>query len=628
MRNKQIFIISAAVLLVSAWLWHSLAFADTLSARAVVSDSNVFVGEPFTLQIRVSGSQSPDLPDLSHLKGFSVTFQGGSENSIRSITIVNGHMTKNIQQGYIFSYQLIPLHAGSLIIGPIAVYSGRQRAVTQPVMITAGTAAPGNSDFKLRIVLSKTRCYVGEPVTLTVTWYLGKNVKNADFTLPLLGRTRRFFVAAPRVNTTNSMQYYRVALGSGQVIAKKGEEELNGRTYTTLTFRRILIAKNPGSFRIDSATVSFSALVGYRHQNPFGNNFFSNFFQNFNGNMGFGQQGVYRKMIVASNPLTLDVLKLPNTGQPSDFSGLVGEYHIEDSALPTHVSMGDPITLTVTLSSPDYLKPVELPPLKEQPALSRDFKIPDERAVGEISGNKKIFTQTIRPLRAGIRRIPPIVLSYFDTRTGTYKTAKTAPISISVKATRIVTAQNAVGPANPIPSGNAVKTRSAGIARNYDNDGVLTRQVLDPVAWLRSPRGIGTLVLPPVLYVLLFVSTWLFRRQMADPMGRQAKKAGAGLTKAITEARHAGAQQARIMILEGFKTYLGNKLRMPAGALTFHDIRTPLEQKGVDVETLSGLKRLFSDCEAACYASVASVGDAAETIELAVMLLKKLEKIL
>ena len=625
--NKHHKIIVGMVLL----MWMSLcgfitsAYAGSLSAKVAISSDDVFVGEPFTLQIQVSGSDSPQKPDLSAIDGFNVAYQGGSQNSSSSITIINGKMTKNIRKGYVFSFQLTPLREGTLTIPSLMVHSGGDMAMTRPVSIRVKKPME-TDDFKLRLHLSKTRCYVGEPVILSVTWYLGSDVQNADFTVPVLTKTDQFYIADPGVNTNSGKQYYRIPLGSGQVIAEKGTGKLAGKTFSTLSFEKVLIPKRSGLISIDPATVSCRALVGYRKQrNPFNDDFFSNFFNNDR----FGRRGVYQQTVVPSNALTLKVLDLPEAGRPSDFSGLVGEYHIEAAATPTAVNVGDPITLTVALSGPDYLEPVELPSLSNQKALVNAFKIPGERASGEISGNKKIFTQTIRPLRADIKEIPPIRLSYFDPRSGTYKTARTAAIPLTVSQTRIVTAQDAEGISAPIPAGNDVKTWMGGIAHNYEDISVLDNQILNPISWLRSFRGAATVMVPPILYLILFFASVIYRRKKKDPMGGQAKKAGSKLAKAIHNAKQEKTiQQSRAVILDAFKTYLGDKLRIPAGALIFNDVAGPLSQKGVAPETLDDLKTLFSECEAARYGQ-ARPDDSVDKIgEQAFNILKKLEKLL
>jgi BatD DUF11 like domain len=624
--HKRLSILIAFLCSIELFLGPSAVSAAALSASAAVAKSDVYVGEPFTFQIQVSGSESPAQPDLSHIDGFNVTFQGGSQNSSTSIQIINGRMTQNVRQGYIFSYQLTPLRKGRLLIPAVKVTANGDTASTAPIRITA--REPEETDaFKLHMTLSKTRCYVGEPVILTVTWYLGGDVQSAGFTFPFLENNDYFSIVDQKTNPSSDKQYFRIPLNDGEVIAEKGQGKLNGRAYGTLIFEKVLIPQESGNVAIDPATVSFRMLVGYRRRNsPFNDDFFHNFLNDRFFNMD--REGVYKQFVVPSNAVSLKVLDLPTNDRPSDFSGLVGSYHMTAAARPTSVNVGDPITLTIALSGPQYLEPVQLPPLTEQPALSRDFKIPTERAIGEISGDEKIFTQTIRPLRPDVKEIPPITLSYFDTDSRTYRTVETQAIPLAVSATRVVTAKDAEGISTPVPTGSDVETYAGGIAHNYEDRGVLSNQMHNPVLWLASAWGIGTLAVPPALYLLLFTGSVFYRRKKADPIGNRAKAARSRLIKALDRAKRAQTpQQAKIDMLDAVKTYLGSKLRMPVGgALTFIDVGDRLARKGVDEETLDILRAFFKDCEAARYGS-ATDGDDVEGMLGAVQdLVKRLEK--
>ncbi len=621
------FRLSAYFLLVFLWGTSASSHAQSLSAQAAVSDVEVFVGEPFTLEIQVSGSDAPEQPDMSHMDGFEITFQGGSQNSSSSIQIINGQVTQNIRKGYIFSYQVIPLREGNLIIPAISVKSGTETALTRPISIKAIKPVE-TDDFKLRLILSKTSCYVGEPIVLTITWYMGSNVQSPVFTLPVMGQKEMFFIADPKSTPRPQTKYYRIPLGDEEVIAAAGQGELDGRPFTTLTFQKVLIPKKPGVVSIPPGTVSFKALTGYqRQQNPFGDDFFSQFFQN--DPFGMGKRGVYKQRVIPSNALDLTVRDLPGEGRPSNFSGLVGEYRIEANAEPTTVNVGDPITLTIRISGPEYLEPVEMPPLSNMPDFIKDFKVPTDRSTGEISGTQKIFTQTIRPLHSYVTQIPPIQLSYFDTRTETYKTALTQAIPLSVTPTRIITANDAEGTDRPLTHARDVENWTAGIAHNYEDESVLAPQIIDPLEWFTSLRGILVMVMPPVFYGVLYIGVFLHRRRGSDPLTRRAKTAYSRLTKSLkSAAQHVNAPHDRmVMILEALKIYLGDILKIPSGALTYPDVHDRLLQKGVDSETLGTLQRIFSECEAARYGNTATTQSAEETLRITIDLAKKLEKI-
>ncbi len=599
--------------------------ADPLRATAVAERKDVFIGEPFIFQIRVSGSEHPERPDVSNIKDFSVTFQGGQQNSRRSVTIINGRVTRNVQEGYVFSYRLTPKRMGRVVIPAITISAGGQSVRTEPVIITVRKPVE-TDDFKLRLSLSKGHCYVGEAVTVTVTWYIGKDVRDFSFTLPLLDNDA-FDFADPRIDKRPGRKLYRIPLGGGTVIGVKGKGSLGGRDYATITFRKILIPKRSGDFRFDPATVCCSALSGFeRSRGMFDDDFFSNFFNS--DFFGQGRRGIYRTVVVPSNSLRLRVSDLPSEGRPANFAGHVGEYHIRDSATPTDVNVGDPITLTITLSGPDYLENVKLPPLRQDPRFTKNFKIPSERASGEISGRSKIFTQTIRALRPDVREIPAIELPFFDPRAGKYRIARTKPIPLHVRQTRVVTALDAEGRSDEQTAGGSeIETWTEGIAFNYDDATVLENQRLEPSSWFQTPLWFCLLVGPPAVCLLLLAGTTLVRRRKADPLKTRARKAYGALVRSLKAARHASSGgDSCDLILRGFQSYLGNRLRVSTGALTFNDVRDKLAAEDIDPGVLERLRILFEKCEAGRYAGTLGISDAVSLAEEAILLAKDLEK--
>jgi hypothetical protein len=601
------------------------ALAAHFLAQAAVEKTSVFTGEPFIFQIQVSGSDHPEKPDIPNIAGFTVESQGGRLNSSTSVTIVNGRVSQAVRQGYIFSYRLTPKHAGLLVIPSIAVHSDGQTTHTQRVEIHVSRPKE-IKNFKLHLSLSKTHCYIGEPVILQVTWYLGSDVKNFHFTLPVLEKKDLFYFENPKIDTTSGGPYYRIPLGDGEVIGAKGRGNIGVRNYATLTFKKVMFPKKAGDITIDPASVACEVLTGYRRQcDPFGDDFFSDFFKDDFFNLR--RQGVYQKAVVPSNTLDLRVSDLPAEGQPVGFSGLVGTYHIEAVAQPKEISVGDPVTLQIVLSGPDYLEHVTLPPLNQQPALKRDFKIPDERAAGEIAGTTKVFTQTIRPLRPGIQEIPSIELSYFDTSAGKYAIARTDPIPLKVNAARVVTAQDAEGAVTASSAGSKVQTWSQGIAYNYEDMSVLENQIHDPVAWLKYPWAITSLAIPPALYLILFSGMMIVRRRRADPLASRGRKAWPHLVRALRKAQSVDSGgMATEIILNAFRDYLGDKLRIPSAALTFNDVKMPLKEKGVSRDNLDRLETVFIKCEAGRYAGNQGSCDASAMINEALSLARDLKR--
>jgi len=615
-----LFLFSVALLISPA----TVTAVEPLSAVAGADSREVFKGEPFRFQVQVSGSEQPGKPDLSRLQDFQVRELGGQQNSSHSVSIINGRMSQVTHLGYIFSYELTPVREGRLTIPAIAVQASGQTVFTNPVPVFVKKPVE-TGDFKLRLKLSRSECYVGQPVILTVTWYLGKDVKGFSFALPVL-HNKSIAFEDPKVDTDNGGQFYRIPLGGHEVVGIKGRGRIGGREYATITFQKVLTPRVPGPVRIEPATVVCEALTGYRRSRMngfFDDRFFKDFFND--DFFGGGRSGVYQKIVVPSNALNLRVSALPPEGRPKNFAGHVGEYRIEATATPTEASVGDPITLTLTMSGPEYLEHVSMPPLNRQASLTRDFKIPREMASGRVTGGKKIFTQTIRALRPDVRRIPSIELPYFDTRSGRYRIARTAPIPIRIKATRIITARDAEG-RTLSPSGGEVEAWTRGIAFNYEDRDSLEDQRYGPDVWLGSRAWIAILFLPPFGYAGLLTGAFVVRRRRADPGAVRSRKAYGKFVKALSGLPRERPEQVWEPILDAMRNYLGDKCGIPPGALTFQDAEGPLKARGVDSRTLEELGAFFRRCEAGRYAGHVQGTDAFPMITRAAALAKRLDK--
>ncbi len=594
--------------------------AADLSATAVVENMEVYAGETFAFQIQVSGSENPEQPDLSGLKDFRVDFLGGSQNSSSSITIINGKMTKNERKGYIFSYQLTAEKVGTFEIPSITIKSGNETARTNSLAIIARKPVESD-DFKLRLRLSKETCYVGEPVTLTVTWYIRKNVSNFNFNLPVL-QDKRFEFADPEINKNSGKKLYRIPLGGTEVIGEEGQEELDGKIYTNISFKKILFPVESGTIPIEQATVTCSAQAGYsrKSNDPFSKFFDDDFF-------GSSRRAVYKTVVAPSNNLTLKALELPQEGRPANFKGHIGNYKVETIASPLKVNVGDPITLTVTVKGPEYLEHVELPPLNAQPAFKDRFKIPEERASAEIKGESKIFTQTIRPLNSGVKEIPPVELPYFDTEKKEYRIAKSEPIPLSVKETKVLTLLDAEGTSETPVVGNDIETWGKGIAFNYEDMSVLEKQYLTPLACFKAGSWPFLVFGTPLLFLILFAGITINRKRNDDPQKVLSRKAFGRLQKALKDTESASPDRACEMVLDIFREYLGVKLRLPSGgAITFSDARQRLESFGIDQDIIEKLKELFGSCEAGRYAGNITFKDSSSLINRAAGIAADLEK--
>ncbi|MBT4817573.1 MAG: protein BatD [Lentisphaerae bacterium] len=587
----QVLLIALALL--SSWA----ATAQPVSVHAAVEGQEFFLGESFTFQVQVQGDNRPQLPDTSVIRDFTVKKLGGRNNSSKSVSMVNGRVTRKETRGYIFNYKLTPKRIGRLTIPPIQVVAGGKRRATRPVPIVVREAEKV-SDSKLHMTVSRPSCFVGEPITLTLTWFFAQDINNVEFAVPALDLPQ-FDLVLEEPQIDRKKRYHRLQVGTHQLIAEQGRAQLGGKTHATLKFSVILIPTATGTFPLPKSTVVAKVLVGYRDaRRSSRQSMFNDFF-------GSTRQAVHKKIVVPSNAVTITVKDVPAAGRPAGFAGHIGKYAISARAAPTDVSVGDPITLTVSIGGPDYLDRVELPPLHLQAELTKNFKIPEERATGKIEGKMKVFTQTVRALHADVVEIPALELPYFDTTKSTYATARSKAIPITVKGTRVVTADDAEGTGAVAPAGRALKAWGSGILHNYDELNVLRDQRHGPATWLQSPKWIALLGAPPACYFALLFGVLWFRRRHSDPLAARARQAAREFrrsTKPISLAFAEDEAGGHAALLEALRAYFGSKLGTAAGAITFRDVAARLEESGVNGDVLQRLQTLFEQCEASTFA--------------------------
>jgi hypothetical protein len=582
MRNHYAKTIHWALCLGALALVSIASAQETPTVNAAVDKNEVVVGEPFVFQIQVNNVSEAETPDLSALEGdFTVEFGGGKRNSSESISFINGRTTRVVSLQYLINYRLTPKRAGRVEIPAITLTVEGHTLTTQPVAVQVNPPAPVK-DFKLSTSLSKSECYVGEPISMTTTYYIdfGGEVRNITFSLPVLSSTD--FHAEPfAMPQQRGRDYYQIPVNNEEVVAEKGKARLDGQSFVTLTFQHVLVPKVAGELVIPEATAAAEAAVGRRSLSP------------------FASRDNLRTITVPSEALTLSVRPVPEEGKPANFSGLIGAFKLSAEATPTEVNVGDPITLTIAVEGSFYLRHFELPPLQQQVALAGNFRIPEEMAPGRAEENRKIFTQTIRAESASVTEIPPIELAYFDTGTGSYATAATQPIPITVRETEVVTASDAEGYRQSVETVEHVAVNE-GIAHNFTEPDALEPQYFGPDVWMRSGASWMLLLLPPLAWSAL-AGTMLFRRLGGiQPKGRARRMARAQLGSALAELDDTGAAHGKA--LQSLRTYLAAKIDANASALTYADVERPLRAQGAGDASLEMLKRIFEECEASHYA--------------------------
>ena len=564
-----------------------------ISVQAVVERTDVYVGDAFQFQIHISGVDRVEEPDLFQLSAFRITALGGRSSSTTRITTVNGRITQVVEKQYVLPYELTPLKSGTFLIPPLSLEIDGKTYTTRSIQIKVNE--PGETEeFKIRLKLSKNRCYIGEPITLSVFWYIGLDVSNFVFNLPIFETPDAATVFDPETEQDPRKEYIRMPIetvfGLQYVDAEKGRGEYAGKQYPLLvSFQKIIIPHTPGTYKIPKAIASIEASIGSRQ---------SDLFDQF-----FGQNRSYNRFVVPSNNLELTVAELPAGGQPDSFNGHIGKYAIDVTAAPLDVNVGDPITLTITLSGGSYMKNVRPPLFDHQPLLLKDFKVPSEMSPGSVIGTTKVFTQTIRALHDQVSTIPAIELPHFNPDADIYEVARSDPIPIIVHPTRVVTFQDIEGTDSESINGQELQSWAEGIAFNYDDLSVLEHQDYGLATLFTNPLWASAMGAPVFIFLLLASFVWRFRSDRTDPKVKKMRLAYNEFLEAL-QARSGANEHLENpshylgLIYPALQKYLGQKLSLPTTTVTYKDVEFALRELGIGEAGLACLKEMFSVCEA------------------------------
>jgi len=576
----------------------------------VDTSKDIYVGENFFYNIIIDGENKPGQVDLSALAKYNPQSAGNRDVSQTSISIVNGKTTKKIIKRYIMSYSLSAQQAGQVQIPPTAVTIEGRTYTTNPVVVNI--LKPGTTDkLDLEVTLSEQRCYVGQPVMLTVKFYISAEIGDFQFNITALN-SDAFYIEDPDVSNQQVKQF-RLSTGMS-VFVTQNRIIHKGKDSILLAFTKVLIPKNPGKIEIGASSVSADVVVGRARSRD------SVF-----GDFGFfGPRKQYKRFIVFSPSKTLTVLALPEEAKPASFYGLVGRYTISASATPTKVNVGDPITLTIQIGGSKYLKPVQWPALEQIPELATNFKIPSQKSSPTIQNELKVFTQTIRANNDKTTAIPSIPLAYFDSEKGEYVIAKTEPIKLEVEPTKILTNADVEG-RDFVPVNKEVEAIKKGLSANYEGPDVLRNMSFSPLGAAVSPHYVFLWTVP----LLGLISSSLIKLFMqTSPEKAALKRKRSALGKALSQLKKitsAEPQQRQELLASIMKQYIGERFHRTAGSLTADDCYEVIFSATQDMQTAGKYRDIITECEAARYAAMdADVDDI--QIKEAVSLIRHIEK--
>ena len=555
--------------------------ATNFYAHASATETNVFLGQVFNLDVIVKADEKPAAPDMGTLSDFNATL------------LVAGQTT-SVTNVWLYRYALRAKREGDLQVPSLRF----GKLYTKAVPIKANK--PEQTDrMKLGLKLTKRSVYLSEPVLLTATWdstYPFGAIKAVDFHFPILNDTRFQILELYEPGRESKAQTTGLPVHGTRVLADRKSYQAEDRQHQSLTFSKLLIPKKSGTITIGPATLLCAAEKERGTTNPksrrsafqypsyFDNTFFD---QNVTGDN-------WSRIYTESAPLKLEVKPLPIEGRPDLFNGMVGDYTIRVEAEPLNVRVGEPVSLTITITAKDYMENIFLEPLRYQPLLVNQFEIPSDRSLPHREGKSKIYTQTLRPLSINTREIPPLQLAYFSPASNAYITAQSEPIPLKVAQAEEI----------GVFGGSVYQTRlrasEEGIRHNYENPDMLKNRRPPLFGWAHPFAVLGILLLPPL--AVGGYSLFALFGEKRHHIHRTAKAARAYkvFRKNAGHIVRSHSMKSEIYgdLDQVLRAYLGDRLHLKPGALSFRDAEVKLTEAGTEAQAMEELRHLFALCEA------------------------------
>lgn len=581
-----------------------MAQAADVTFKAVAPNA-VVMGQQFRLAYTVNAEAKASDLRIPELADFDV-LMGPSVSSSMSTQIVGGSVST--ETAFTFTYILMPKKEGTFDIGPASIKVKGANYTSNAVSIKvlppdkAAEAGAGNSgqaasigkdDYFVRMEVSDRNVYEQEGFLVTFKLYAARmcGLENAKF--PEFEGFLAQEIEQPNPQWT--------------------QDHYNGRNYFTVVLKQtVLYPQRSGKLTIESG--KFDAVIRIPSQRKI-RSIFDEFMDSYD----------QVKKVLVSNPVTIDVKPLPS-GKPASFSGAVGNFTMTSEINSTQVKTNDAVTIKVKISGNGNIKLIKNPEV----VFPNDFDIFDPKVETDVktttagvTGSKTIEYMAI-PRYAGDFEIPAIAFSYFDPKSGTYKTLKSEPYKLHVE-------QGEGGNASsPVVSNFSNKESVKYLGKDIrflkvkdfnfvENNDIFFGSFMYYMCYL----------VPAILFIVFF---FIYRKQVKENSNIALVRTRKANKIAVKRLKNAGKlmkenkkEEFYDEVLRALWGYLSDKLNIPQATLTKDNVETELAKYGVDDSLTNEFMDILNTCEFARYAPAQSSDAMDKLYELTVDAIGKME---
>jgi hypothetical protein len=428
-----------------------LVRAEAPTVTAVLTSSETEVDRPVQLQIKVTGDANAIPPNDIAVDGLDIRYTGQSQ-------LVEGRNFRFIYS-FVYNYTILPLKAGTFTIPAQAIRTNGDTLHTPALTLNVapnddgttssrrgGSARDNAVDEKkivfAELIIPKTTVYVGETIPAQIRLGINTRVPHRIVDLPNL--SGQGFTSQRMPNPEQKL------------------ESINGRSYEVVTLQTAITPVRSGKLEISAkdakAIVQIPRRGGSRPRSPFDLFGMDDPFNDPFFNDPFAGMGEQKEVKFSSQTTTLEVKPLP-PNPPASFAGAVGNFSLTTDVKPKNAQVGDPLTVTATISGRGNFDRVNAPVLENDRGWhtyppGSNFKADDE--IG-ISGTKT-FEMVLTPNEPK-RAVPPLVFSFFNPLKEQYVTLKSEKLPVVVEGGTAPSAAPAIASAaTPPPPASARPT--------------------------------------------------------------------------------------------------------------------------------------------------------------------------
>ncbi|WP_316635844.1 BatD family protein [uncultured Flavobacterium sp.] len=532
--------------------------------------------------------------DQPAFEGFRIV--GGPSQQI-SQSWVNGR--SSFQK--IYSYILQPNQKGTVYIKQAAIEYNGQVYKTTPIKIVVTNAvaqerdpsdnsrpqgsSTGDEMLNLVAEISKTNPYLNEPITVVYKLYFN-----------YINVTGFKELAKPKYN-----DFWNQNIDIKQLSVEQGSYQ-GQRCYFVVLKKTILYPQKSGRLTIEPLSLDIGVQLPSNRRDMFGQMIVTD------GNK-----------VVSAGAKTINVRPLPEATKPEGFGGAVGKFDFTVTPSKTTLKSGESLDLIVSASGNGNMKLFTLPKPIVPNALEMYDPVHDEKVTTSLSGMSGKITDkyTIIPQYKGKYAIKPMVFSYFDLNTGSYKTITSPEIMVDVLDGPMQAEANATAAKNVISKTEQFKyikpkTTLTAIARNdfYGSDLYYT-----------------LLFLPFVILPIIILAKKKKEALDGDVHGNRVRMNNKLAKKYLSEAKKQlnNKEPFYIALEKAMHNFLKAKLHIETSEMSKDNIRELLLSRNSNPETVQNFINLTENCEFARYAP-ASSASIQQDYDKAVLIISELEK--